>query len=81
MKTAHDNSQVIGQCHDRLSGFGGSFCEMMPSQAAGWWQRHYTKVCIGLGAVTVCYCVFVQREAGRVTDVVHDYGVARWNRN
>jgi Na+/H+ antiporter NhaD/arsenite permease-like protein len=44
-----------------------------PLLAPGWWLRHYAKVALGLGAVTLGYYVFILRDAPRVLHTAHDY--------
>jgi Na+/H+ antiporter NhaD/arsenite permease-like protein len=44
-----------------------------PSFAGNWWSRHYSKVALGLGAITLGYYLFVLQSPGRVFHVAHDY--------
>jgi Na+/H+ antiporter NhaD/arsenite permease-like protein len=44
-----------------------------PLVAANWWLRHYAKVALGLGAVTLGYYIFVLQAHARVLDVAHEY--------
>jgi Na+/H+ antiporter NhaD/arsenite permease-like protein len=44
-----------------------------PSFAGNWWSRYYSKVALGLGAVTLCYYLFILQAPGRVLHVAHDY--------
>jgi Na+/H+ antiporter NhaD/arsenite permease-like protein len=46
---------------------------VMPFIAAGWWGRHYAKVCIGLAAATVCYYLLGIGKGERVLNTGHDY--------
>ena len=39
---------------------------LAPLRAPQWWLRHYAKVALGLGAVTLGYYLFVLRDAPRV---------------
>lgn len=39
----------------------------------GWWHRHYPKVALGLGAVTLAYYLFILRDVPRVLHSGHDY--------
>ena len=38
-----------------------------------WWLRHYPRVALGLGAVTLGYYLLVLQAPGRVLHVAHDY--------
>ncbi len=38
-----------------------------------WWHKHYPKVAIGLGLVTLAYYGPVLREYGRILEVAHEY--------
>ena len=44
-----------------------------PSLAGNWWSRHYAKVALGLGAITLGYYLFILQAPGRVLHVAHDY--------
>jgi Na+/H+ antiporter NhaD/arsenite permease-like protein len=46
---------------------------VMPLLAPNWWLRHYAKVALGLGAVTLGYYVLILRDAPRVLHTAHDY--------
>ncbi len=46
---------------------------LAPLFFAHWWEKHYTKVAFGLGAVVVAYYFFGLHAAGRVLDVGHEY--------
>jgi len=46
---------------------------LCPLLSPDWWQRHYTKVALGLGAITLCYYVFILKNAGRALHTAHDY--------
>ena len=37
------------------------------------WERHYHKVSIGLGAIPVCYYLFVLKSPDRIGRLVHEY--------
>jgi Na+/H+ antiporter NhaD/arsenite permease-like protein len=41
--------------------------------AADWWQRHYPKIALGLGAVTLFYYLFIVHDPPRVFHTAHDY--------
>ena len=44
-----------------------------PLFAPEWWRRHYPKVALGLGAVTLGYYLLVLRAPDRVLQVAEDY--------
>ena len=44
-----------------------------PLLAPDWWRRHYPKVALGLGAVTLSYYLFILGAPVRVLHVAHDY--------
>jgi Na+/H+ antiporter NhaD/arsenite permease-like protein len=44
-----------------------------PLLAPDWWLRHYPKVALGLGAVTLGYYLLILRAPDRVLHVTHDY--------
>jgi len=44
-----------------------------PLRAPRWWLRHYAKVALGLGAITLGYYLFVLRDAPRVLHTGQDY--------
>jgi Na+/H+ antiporter NhaD/arsenite permease-like protein len=46
---------------------------LMPFINLHWWERHFPKVAISLGAVTTVYYVFVLGNAGRMLHVAHEY--------
>src|SRR5438105_4983575 len=46
---------------------------LMPFIHLRWWERHYPKIAMGLGAVTTIYYVFVLGNAGRMLQVGHEY--------
>jgi Na+/H+ antiporter NhaD/arsenite permease-like protein len=46
---------------------------LAPSLASNWWSRHYAKVTLGLGAVTLGYYLFILQAPDRVLHVAHDY--------
>ncbi len=46
---------------------------LAPLLAPDWWSRHYSKVALGLGAITLGYYFLVLGASGRVLHVAHDY--------
>jgi len=44
-----------------------------PLRAPQWWLRHYARVALGLGAVTLGYYLLVSRDLPRVLHTGHDY--------
>ena len=46
---------------------------LAPSLAGNWWSRHYPKIALGLGAITLGYYLFILQSADRVLHVAHDY--------
>ncbi|HXJ71795.1 MAG TPA: sodium:proton antiporter, partial [Candidatus Dormibacteraeota bacterium] len=44
-----------------------------PLLAPQWWLRHYAKVALGLGAVTLAYYVLVLRDATSLAHTGHEY--------
>jgi Na+/H+ antiporter NhaD/arsenite permease-like protein len=46
---------------------------LAPLLAPNWWPRHYAKVALGLGAVTLGYYVFILQDVPRVLHTAHDY--------
>jgi Na+/H+ antiporter NhaD/arsenite permease-like protein len=46
---------------------------LAPSLAGNWWSRHYSKIALGLGAITLGYYLFILQAPGRVLHVAHDY--------
>jgi Na+/H+ antiporter NhaD/arsenite permease-like protein len=46
---------------------------LAPLFFAGWWARHYPKVCFGLGAIVVAYYVFGLGATGNVLAKAKDY--------
>jgi Na+/H+ antiporter NhaD/arsenite permease-like protein len=46
---------------------------LAPLLAPDWWSRHYPKVALGLGAITLGYYFLVLGASGRVLHVAHDY--------
>ena len=46
---------------------------LAPSLAGNWWSRHYPKVALGLGAITLGYYLFILQAPDRVLHVAHDY--------
>jgi Na+/H+ antiporter NhaD/arsenite permease-like protein len=45
----------------------------MPFLGPHWWERHYPKVAVGLGAITVGYYLLVLRNGERLVGVAHEY--------
>jgi len=45
----------------------------MPFLAHRWWERHYPKVSLLLGGITVFYYLLIQRHGGRLLDPLHEY--------
>ena len=46
---------------------------LAPLLAPCWWLRHYAKVALGLGAVTLGYYTLILRDMPRVLHTAHDY--------
>jgi Na+/H+ antiporter NhaD/arsenite permease-like protein len=46
---------------------------LAPSLAGNWWSRHYSKIALGLGAITLGYYLFVLQAPDRALHVAHDY--------
>ncbi|MCI0747159.1 MAG: sodium:proton antiporter [Verrucomicrobia subdivision 3 bacterium] len=46
---------------------------LMPFINLHWWERHFPKVAVGLGAVTTVYYVFFLSNPGRMLHVAHEY--------
>ncbi len=46
---------------------------LMPFINLHWWERHFPKVAVGLGAVTTIYYVVFLGNAGRMLHVAHEY--------
>lgn len=46
---------------------------LAPLLAGKWWLKHYPKVAIGLGAITLCYYLFGLQAGTRVLHVAHEY--------
>jgi Na+/H+ antiporter NhaD/arsenite permease-like protein len=46
---------------------------LMPFIHLKWWERHFPKVAMGLGAMTASYYVFVLGNATRMLHVAHEY--------
>ena len=45
----------------------------MPFLAHRWWERHYPKVSLLLGGITIFYYLLIQRHGGRLLDPLHEY--------
>lgn len=46
---------------------------LAPLWFPGWWGRHYPKVAVGLGMITLCYYVFGLHAVPRVLHVAEEY--------
>jgi Na+/H+ antiporter NhaD/arsenite permease-like protein len=46
---------------------------LAPLLAPDWWSRHYPKVALGLGVITLGYYLLVLGASDRVLQVAHDY--------
>lgn len=46
---------------------------LAPLAAGKWWLKHYPKVAISLGAITLCYYLFGLHAYTRVLHVAHEY--------
>jgi Na+/H+ antiporter NhaD/arsenite permease-like protein len=46
---------------------------LAPLVAGKWWLKHYPKVAIGLGAITLCYYIFGLHAYSRLLHVAHEY--------
>jgi Na+/H+ antiporter NhaD/arsenite permease-like protein len=46
---------------------------LTPVIAPGWWAKHYAKIALGLGAVTVAIYLFVLRDAASLAHAAHEY--------
>src|SRR5436190_12601614 len=46
---------------------------LAPLLAGKWWLKHYPKVALGLGAITLAYYLFGLKAYGRVGEVAHEY--------
>jgi Na+/H+ antiporter NhaD/arsenite permease-like protein len=46
---------------------------LMPLFAAHFWEHHYPKVAVGLGLVTACYYLFVQKDWHPLHHAAHEY--------
>ncbi len=44
-----------------------------PVLAPRWWLRHYAKVALGLGAVTLGYYIFILRDSASLGHTAHEY--------
>jgi Na+/H+ antiporter NhaD/arsenite permease-like protein len=44
-----------------------------PILAKRWWLKHYAKVALSLGAITLAYYIFGLHASGRILQVVHEY--------
>lgn len=46
---------------------------VMPFLPHRWWERHYPKVSLLLGGITIFYYLLIQRHGGRLLDPLHEY--------
>ena len=46
---------------------------LAPVCAYQWWLRHYAKIALGLGAITLSYYLLVLRDMAGVWHTAHDY--------
>jgi Na+/H+ antiporter NhaD/arsenite permease-like protein len=46
---------------------------VMPFIHLHWWEAHYPKVAVALGAITTAYYVFVLQDSHRMLEVAHEY--------
>ncbi|MDD5199560.1 MAG: sodium:proton antiporter [Terrimicrobiaceae bacterium] len=46
---------------------------VMPFVHAHWWERHYPKVALALGAITAGYYLFALQNGHRMLEVAHEY--------
>jgi|YNPNPStandDraft_1061719.scaffolds.fasta_scaffold12471_2 Na+/H+ antiporter NhaD/arsenite permease-like protein len=46
---------------------------LAPLLIPGWWNKHYPKVAIALGMVTIAYYLFGLKAPGRLLHVAHEY--------
>lgn len=46
---------------------------VMPFLAPHWWEHHYPKVAVGLGAITCGYYIFILKNGERLVGVAHEY--------
>src|SRR5580692_4805534 len=44
-----------------------------PPLAPNWWLRHYAKISLGLGAITLGYYFFGLRASGKILHTAHEY--------
>ncbi len=44
-----------------------------PLVASHWWHRHYPKVAVGLGAITIFYYLVALQSGGRMVHIAHEY--------
>jgi Na+/H+ antiporter NhaD/arsenite permease-like protein len=44
-----------------------------PALAPKWWLRHYAKIALGLGAITLGYYIFILRDATALGHTAHEY--------
>ena len=44
-----------------------------PLLAPNWWLRHYAKIALGLGAVTLGYYIFILRDTPALAHTAHEY--------
>lgn len=46
---------------------------LMPFLNPHWWEKHFPKVAVGLGAITTAYYLFILHNPGRMLHVAHEY--------
>jgi Na+/H+ antiporter NhaD/arsenite permease-like protein len=46
---------------------------LLPLLAENFWHHHYPKVAVGLGAITACYYIFVQKDTASLAHVTQEY--------
>lgn len=46
---------------------------LMPFLSPHWWERHYPKVSVGLGSITVLYYLIVLHSGLRLLETLHEY--------
>src|SRR2546422_5842796 len=46
---------------------------LMPFVHRRWWERKYPIVCLGLGAIPVCYYLFILHDPSRILEAGRDY--------
>ncbi len=46
---------------------------LMPFLAHHWWEKHYPKVSVGLGSITILYYLFFLHASSRLLEAMHEY--------